>query len=108
MSWDVLSEEISNEVKNIADITGLNSQDIFNNIQNTNSSDVLIADNIEHQKLLVLDAKISDLPGCRIQQNTARDYVYGPVFSQVLGYTARINKDEYSSSTGYSINDYIG
>ena len=33
---------------------------------------------------------------------------YGPVFSQVLGYTGRINKDEYSNSTGYAINDYIG
>jgi len=29
-------------------------------------------------------------------------------FSQVLGYTARIDKDEYSTSTGYAINDYIG
>ena len=55
-----------------------------------------------------MEAKINDFPGCRIQQNTARDYVYGPAFSQVLGYTARIDKDEYSSSTGYAINDYIG
>ncbi|MCX6719662.1 MAG: penicillin-binding transpeptidase domain-containing protein [Candidatus Staskawiczbacteria bacterium] len=34
--------------------------------------------------------------------------MYGPVFSQVLGYTARINKNEFTDSVGYAINDYIG
>ena len=55
-----------------------------------------------------LEAKINNFQGCNIRQNTARDYVYGSTLSQVLGYTARINKDEYSNSEGYSINDYIG
>jgi penicillin-binding protein 2 len=89
-------------------VIGLTPQDITDKIQNTDSSDVLVSDNIDHEKLLLLEAKINDFQGCRIQQNTTRDYVLGPVFSQVLGYTARINKDEYSTSTGYAINDYIG
>jgi penicillin-binding protein 2 len=96
------------EIQNIADTVGLNSQDVADKIQNTDSSEVLIADNIDHEKLLLLETKINELPGCRIRQNTARNYVLGPIFSQVLGYTARINKDEYSSSSGYTINDYIG
>jgi len=102
------SSEISSEIKDIADIVGLSSQDVADKIRNTDSSDVLIADNLNHEKLLALEAKIGDFQGCRIQQNTARDYVLGPIFSQVLGYTARIDKDEYSSSTGYAINDYTG
>ena len=100
--------ENSNEVKDIADTIGLNYQDIIDKIKNTNSSDVLIAGDIEHDKLLVLEAKINNFQGCRIQQNTSRGYVFGPIFSQVLGYTARINQEEYSSSSGYAINDYIG
>ncbi len=102
------SEAISNEIIDIAETLNLNSSDIANNIQKTDSSEVLVADNINHEQLLSLEAKINDFPACRIQQNTARNYVYGPIFSQVLGYTARINKDEYASSKGYAINDYIG
>ncbi|MCX6720240.1 MAG: penicillin-binding protein 2 [Candidatus Staskawiczbacteria bacterium] len=102
------SAEISNEIKEISNITGLSETEISDKIQNTDSSDVLVADSIDHKKLLVLEVKIKDLLGCRIQQNTARDYVLGPVLSQVLGYTGRINRDEYSSSQGYTINDYIG
>jgi len=102
------SEKISKEIKDIADIIGSNQQDLVDKIQNTNSSEVLVADNISHEQLLTLEARINDFQGCRIRQNTARDYVLGPIFSPVLGYTARINKEEYSSSTGYAINDYIG
>ena len=57
---------------------------------------------------MVLETKINNLSGCSIQQNTARNYSYGPSFSQVLGYTGRINQQEYSNTSGYSINDYIG
>ncbi len=102
------SAQISGEIKEIADTMGLTPQDVFDKIQNTDSSDVLIAENIDHDTLLLLEAKIGDFQGCRIQQNTARDYVFGPTFSQVLGYTARISKNEYSTSSGYAINDYIG
>ncbi len=102
------SGEVSKEIKNIADAVGQDYQDVADKIQHTDSSEVLIADNIGHEQLLILETKINNFQGCRIRQNTARDYVYGPVFSQILGYTARINKDEYSSSTGYAINDYIG
>ena len=101
-------EGLFKEIQNIADATGLTLQDVTDKIQNTDTSEVLISDNIDHEKLLILETKINDLPGCRIRQNTARNYVFGPIFSQILGYTARINKDEYSNSDGYAINDYIG
>ncbi len=104
----VSSSEISTEISDIASTLGTTQQDILNKIQTTDSSDVLVSENIAHDQLLVLEAKINALSGCRIQQNTAREYVMGPVFSQILGYTARINKDEYSNSSGYAISDYIG
>lgn len=106
--FSVSSDEISKKIKEIADILSLNTQDIITKIQNTDSSEVLIADSIDHAKLLLLETKISNLNACRIQQNTSRGYVFGPVFAPVLGYTGRINKEEYSNSTGYVINDYIG
>ncbi len=102
------SLDVTNQIQNIADAVGMSLDEVAVKIQKTDSSDVLVSDSIEHEKLLVLETRINDLPGCRIQQNTAREYVYGPAFSQVLGYIGRINKDEYSNNKGYVINDYIG
>src|SRR3989344_1167485 len=102
------SLDISNQIKNIAEVAGMNSDEVAEKIQKTDSTDVLMVDVIDHEKLLVLETRIGGMLGCRILQNTAREYVYGPVFSQVLGYIGRINKDEYSNNKGYVINDYIG
>lgn len=106
--FSVSSPEISNEIRIISDSISMSVESISEKIQNTDSSDVLVLDNITHDNLLLLETKINEINGCRIRQNTAREYVYGPVFSQVLGYTGRINREEYSNSTGYAINDYIG
>lgn len=106
--FSVSSEDISNEINSISNIIGKDPADINNQIQSTESSEVLVDENLDHEEVLVLETKINDLAGCKIQKNTAREYVYGPVFSQVLGYTGRINREEYSTSSGYAINDYIG
>lgn len=106
--FSISSDEINKEIGAISEATGLSIEEISLKIQTTDASDVLVLDNIEHETFLLLETKINNLIGCRIQQNTAREYVYGPIFSQVLGYTGRINKEEYSNSTGYAINDYTG
>jgi penicillin-binding protein 2 len=102
------SDEIIKEIDDIALAVGANPVDLTNKIQSSDSSEVLVAEDISHENLLVLETKINEFIGCKIQQNTVRDYLYGPVFSQVLGYTGRINKEEYSSSKGYAISGYIG
>jgi penicillin-binding protein 2 len=107
-SFTYSSAEISKETQEIADTLGIGAQDITQKIQNASASQVLVANNMDHEKLLLVESKINDFAGCKLQQNAAREYVYGPVFSQVLGYTGRINSDEYGVSNGYSINDYIG
>ncbi len=102
------SEKTSREISDIAQSIGQDSLDIEKKIQESGDSEVLVLENINHETLLVLETKIKDIEGCEIRQNTIRDYSYGEVFSQILGYTGRINKDEYGDSSGYAINDYIG
>jgi len=104
----VSSEEISNEIKNIALINGEDENELKQKIINSSLPEILVSENINHENLLVLETKINDFLGCKIKQNTERSYLFGPIFSQILGYTGRINKDEYSSSSGYAINDYMG
>ena len=106
--FSVSSDQISNEISDIASIVQESAADIENKIQAASSSQVLVSEDISHDNLLVLETKMANLEGCNIQQNTARAYLYGPVLSQVLGYTGRINEAEYSNSKGYAINDYIG
>lgn len=102
------SFETMGEIEEISQLTGENQDELMKKIQSADSAEVLVGENISHDSLLLLETKIDNLPGCNIRQNTTRGYVYGPMFSQVLGYTGRINKEEYSSSIGYSINGYIG
>ncbi len=106
--FSVSSEQTIGEIKAIAASIGSTEGDIQNKIQSADSSQVLVAENISHENILVLESRINELKGCNIQQNITRDYLYGSVFSQVIGYTSRINQEEYSNSSGYAINDYIG
>lgn len=102
------SPEITNEISDIATSVGDIPENIQNKILQADSSQVLVAEDISHDNLLVLETKINNLSGCKVQQNTARSYSFGSAFSQVLGYTGRINQQEYLSTSGYSINGYIG
>lgn len=51
-----------------------------------------------------------ELPGVEVAIETRRDYVYGPLFSQILGYTGPISAPELSalSDQGYLPDDLIG
>jgi len=106
--FSISSNEVENEIKDIALIVEKDPNELKGKIETSVSPKVLVAENISHENLLVLETRINDFTGCRLQQNTERNYLYGPIFSQILGYTGRINKDEYSSSSGYAINDYMG
>jgi penicillin-binding protein 2 len=77
-------------------------------IEDSEESMVLVAENISHETLLVLEAKINDFSTCQIEKNTVRDYVFGESFSHLLGFTSRINKEELVNVKDYAINDYIG
>jgi penicillin-binding protein 2 len=101
-------DAIDVEIKKIAGILKVDEQEILQKFQNIESSEILIADKLSHDNILIFEARIKEFPDCKISQNTIRGYVYGPVLSQVLGYTGRINKSEYISYEGYSINDYMG
>ncbi len=96
------------EVSSIAEVSEKTIEEINNQITNSKTSEVIILENISHEKLLVLETKINELEGCELQQKTKRNYLYGEVFSQVLGYIGRINQDEYSESENYAISDIIG
>ncbi len=96
------------EIQNMAEILGKSYSDLEDQFVKSGESKVLISENLDQETLLVLEARINDLPDCQIEKNTVRNYVLGPIFSHVLGYNGRINKDELQNVENYSISDYIG
>lgn len=101
-------EQTSGGFQKISEVLGVDEGELTQKVLSASSPEVLIAEDLAHEKVLVLEAKMSEFEGCRIQQNTTRNYLYGAAFAQILGYTGRINEQEYSSSARYAMNDYIG
>ena len=72
---------------------------------------VIFSKNLDHQTLILLEAKIAsnELPGFQIERNFVRDYKEGSSFAHLIGYTGEINAEELKADPeNYSIFDYIG
>ncbi|OGZ39634.1 MAG: penicillin-binding protein 2 [Candidatus Portnoybacteria bacterium RIFCSPLOWO2_02_FULL_39_11] len=101
----------SNTVKKVAGITGLPEKEILNDISNINlkfGSSAVVAENLEHEKLLEIQGGINDLPGWRIEQNITRQYVDAPEYSHILGYLGKLTDSDIAENPDYSLTEKIG
>ncbi len=88
-------------------ILGKNEEDIRSKIEESDFYQVEIEDNLSHEALMQLEARIDEFKGFRIEENTVREYL-DPSLSHILGYTRKISEEELSESQGYAVTDYIG
>ncbi len=96
------------EIQQMSDALGKSAGDIATALATPNESKALVYEDIPQEILLVLETKMSDFPDCQIQQNTTRNYVLGPIFSQVLGYTGKPSQQDLASNNNYTITDNVG
>jgi penicillin-binding protein 2 len=90
-------------------ITGKDAQEMRAEIEGSSGNEVVLAENLDHQSLILAETKIKELDGFEIKNNSIREYAEGPAFSHVIGYTGRITQGEYDNAKEYySINDYLG
>lgn len=68
---------------------------------------VVIEENIEREKAVLLEPQFSDVSSIRIIKDSFREYENGLVFSHILGYLGKVDEDEVSEKN-YLIDDYIG
>ncbi|MCX6760377.1 MAG: penicillin-binding transpeptidase domain-containing protein, partial [Candidatus Nealsonbacteria bacterium] len=74
-----------------------------------NQPTTLITEVIDHQKLIVLQTRISNWPGVEIEESTVREYKDGPLFSHVMGYTGMVTEEELKKNAEiYSNFDQVG
>ncbi len=107
-SFSESSPETIKEIETMADILGKEPSEISDIIANVEDSKILISENIPQETLLVLEARLTDLPNCQIEKNTLRNYVMGPIFSHVLGYTGKPNKEELKNTASFTSSDNVG
>jgi len=93
----------------VAQILKINYQDMVERIEGDENPTVLVARNLDHQTLIVLETKIEELPGFKIEQTSIRDYKEGENFSHLVGYLGKIRNEELQEFPEfYSILDYVG
>tara|TARA_Y100000310_G_scaffold104239_1_gene102555 strand:+ start:2195 stop:4123 length:1929 start_codon:yes stop_codon:yes gene_type:complete len=95
-------------LKDAATILGVPFDDMKERFQSPYASRALVAENITHEQLVLLELRAQDFEGCSVAENVKREYVEGPLFSHVLGYTAKISAKEFQEKQGYSVTDSIG
>ena len=99
--------------KVLAEVSEICQKDIATlkkEIEKSESPHIFVSENLEYQPLIILEAKISskELPGFKIEQNSARNYQQGEIFSHLIGYTGKITSQELKNFEGYSIFDWLG
>ena len=88
------------------------SKEDFNELRNAfntspESGALLLAD-ISHETLVVFAANKGEFEGCEIQENARREYPKDDAFSHLIGYTAKVSKEELETLGGYWVTDQIG
>lgn len=83
-------------------------EEISEKINKAKTDPILIAGDFDHETLVLLETKMQELKGFRLEQNIARDYKDGPSFSKVIGFCGRIGEEEINTFPKYSMSDYVG
>ncbi len=106
---DLPETEKKRIIKEVAEILNIESEEILKMINESDSNLVVIKEDLEHIKLVLLKARIDNLLGFSIHRSLDRSYKDGETFSHILGYTGKVTQQILDNNPGkYSINDYIG
>lgn len=93
----------------VAEIIDKTAEEIFSEIEKSSSSIVTVKKNLTHEELVQLEARMNDLDGFNIESTTGRDYSDGEIFSHIIGYIGKIDRDFLKENPGkYTIHDYVG
>lgn len=93
-------------IESLSAITGINAKELTDSITIGKNPTV---ENLDHQALIILEARMADFAGCEIEERPVRKYIQDAGLSHLLGYMGKIDSEEWKTLPEiYSINDYIG
>ncbi|MBI2042611.1 MAG: hypothetical protein HYT21_02625 [Candidatus Nealsonbacteria bacterium] len=79
-------DERDRVIGKVAEIVSVEAQVLKDKINASNLAETIIAKNLTHESIVLLESKRGELPGLEIIDNAERDYLSGSVFSQIIGY----------------------
>ena len=100
-------------VARLAQLLGKPAADVYGAIDRSTGSPydpVTIAEDIPTRVARVIAEEHLGLPGVTVDVVARRHYLYGPLVSQIMGWTGRVSADDYQAlrSDGYLADDSIG
>ncbi|TSC55620.1 MAG: penicillin-binding protein 2 [Parcubacteria group bacterium Greene0714_21] len=95
-------------VKKVSELSKEDFEELKKAFNESPESQALLLADVPHETLVVLAANKGEFGGCEIQENARRAYLKGDAFSHLLGYTAKVSKEELETLGGYSFADQIG
>src|SRR3989338_2251674 len=101
-------EKLDTVIRDIASYFSLSYEDLKEQLKNFEENEMLIAENISHEQLILTETQEDKWQGCQSQQNTIRSYVTDAGLAHILGYTAKISPEELKNQDGYFVTDQIG
>ena len=104
-------ENLDNWTQQISKILGKDNAtfaDFIKNLNKNSTEPVSLDLNLDQTTLIELETRLSDLPGLFISKETKRDYLEGPYFSHLIGYTGKVSVDNLKIDSYYSLLDFIG
>ncbi len=101
-------KEREKEISEISEILEIEAGEIKEKIETSDEEKILIFENLSHQQFLEISSKIDKFPGFRIEETIVRNYISGPEFSHLIGYTSKINREELQTRKDYGVCDIIG
>jgi penicillin-binding protein 2 len=107
-SFPASSEQTIKEISELAVILGKDPASLEKQINDSVEPNVLISENLSHEIILILEARLKEFSGCQVENNILRNYVLGQSFSHLLGYIGRVTQDEFTGKKSYAINDSSG
>ncbi len=106
-------EEVLASLTNISGILELPTGDLVNVYEQVIERDplqkrILIAQDIDRDRILEIRSHTDELAGIEVEYSSKRNYLYGPVFSHILGYTGLASEDQIEERSNIALGDIVG
>lgn len=103
-------EEKADLLKKVSQWSEISYSEISEKINAADSEPLILAENIEREKALILKEKLAEVSGISVEERITRQYLVNSSLSHTLGYVGKISKEEYGElkDKGYTMLDLVG
>jgi len=98
-------------IDKISGIIGIPSQEIIKQIKDFDvkyAQSFILSSDLDHDTVLALETKLSQLSGFQIENNAARQYAPPFSFSHILGFMGKLSSSDIKNNPDYFLTEKIG